>query len=319
MKKLLIYLVLSISTAYGNHPSNVKFVKTMLKERPILLNKLTKKAGLVDPYKKNYLHTIFDTLGGEHVVETMGEEFDYRELANSIKDFSNQKNQLNLYKELYSKLPKDYLRWRIVRTPRSLRGKDAKVIANSIYSLTKKHSKIKEYIDLPSANSCASECKHHPDGIFKNVSYPMKSLNTCVKNQRKAQYVEDLTNASKEVAQVWNIFNPDFSVSTAKLASLLKLPMVLSFPITPSLDKAPSNGYVQYLGSHEDNRGGHAAYVVAVVDNIDLPATAPKGPGGGYFVIKNSWGACWMDGGYIYLPITWVKAYAKSLTIVPSI
>jgi C1A family cysteine protease len=51
--------------------------------------------------------------------------------------------------------------------------------------------------------------------------------------------------------------------------------------------------------------------VVSFVSNQDLQAVmpnAPPGSGGGYFIVKNSWGSCFSDGGYIYLPWDYMKA-----------
>ncbi|RLA63841.1 MAG: hypothetical protein DRQ88_11945 [Epsilonproteobacteria bacterium] len=299
MKKLLVCLaLLTISSVAAN--SNIQYVNTMLKERPLLLNKLTKKASLVKRNGKNYLHTIFDNKGREKVVKTMGKEFVYAKLANSLEYFSHRKNQLNLYKLLYAKLPKKYLRSRLIRTPRSLERKDVTIITKAIFRLTRDIASISKLIRPYNAITTTAKenrCGPHPDGIIKNLNIPMSY------------------SYKKGHTQIWNIFNTDFSAAIAKLASTLKLPMKLSLPINPSFDKAPVNGYVQYLGSHEENRGGHTVLVLAVVENKNLPATAPRGPGGGYFVVKNSWGNCWKDAGHIYLPITWVKTYAHSLTV----
>lgn len=446
------------------HRENIQYVKKALGNNLQILERLTRKATDVRNNGKNYVHTIVDNKGVEQQVETMGEEFTYAELANTLKQFPNKNNMINLYNLLYSKLPKKYLSSARIKTPKDLENESPTVITATINSLVANTSIIGKYIttlDLPPSSrpkSCSAEigaanssstmgdqtgnsCSPHPDGIFNNVRYPMKWYATCVKNQGSrgtcvsfaatsavetayavntnkwynfseqnlynaakmkwypstygdglntsgimqdlvnrnykfgyefawdynpsysrvkndtnknytkscnnysgehcsdtnhqgkkvctkilwftyCGYVEQTAETSLEidgVAQIWNPLNTNASVETAKLASALKLPMVMSIPVTPSFDNAGVNGYASYLGNNETSRGGHAVAVLGVVENSKLPASAPAGAGGGYFIVKNSWGACWKDAGYIYLPISWVKAYAKSLTVVTSI
>ncbi len=115
----------------------------------------------------------------------------------------------------------------------------------------------------------------------------------------------------------------DFGVSTGvalgRLAAAVGVPLVMSFEVTPSFDNAGSNGVATYVGPFEGNRGGHAVAVLGQIDNSRLPEGIPAGAGGGYFIIKNSWGKCWKDGGYVYLPFRWVQNYAYSLRTVAGI
>ncbi len=455
-----------VRTEMSEHQKNVNYVNSVLGRNRGLLNRLTKRPTGVTRRGKNYLHRVRDNRGKVQMVETMGEEFVYSELANTLKSVNNKNNKLNLYNLAYSKLPKKYLTRRVgkLKTPKELEKADLNTITANLTTLvvdTRLIGNILGTLDLPPAGrpaSCNKEigyapssgtmgdqtgnkCNHHPDGIFNNVRYPMKWYATCVKNQgsrgtcvsfaavsavetayavnnnkwynlseqnlynaakmkwypstygdglNTAGIMQDLVNrnyrfgfeyawdynpsysrvkndANKTytsscngyngehcsntnhqgkkvctkilfwtfcgyteqtaetslnidgVAQIWDVNNTDASVNTAKLASNLKLPMVLSIPVTPSFDNAPVSGYANYVGANEGNRGGHAVAVLGVVENSQLPATAPQGAGGGYFIVKNSWGACWKDAGYIYLPIAWVKAYARSLTVVTSI
>jgi C1A family cysteine protease len=56
-----------------------------------------------------------------------------------------------------------------------------------------------------------------------------------------------------------------------------------------------------------------------MIDNTDLanvlPA-APAGQGGGYVIVKNSWGNCWGDGGFIYVPYQAMMDYAGVATVL---
>ena len=118
------------------------------------------------------------------------------------------------------------------------------------------------------------------------------------------------------VSQVWNPANPSLSTSLLALAVILKIPATIALPVTPSFDGAPATGFQSFLGAGEGNRGWHAVQVLGFVSNTSLPAAMPKGSGGGWFVIKNSWGACWKDAGYIYLSYDWVKTYVGSASLI---
>jgi hypothetical protein len=167
-------------------------------------------------------------------------------------------------------------------------------------------------------NSCTSYTGEH----CSNTNHQGQHVCSKFLGMTFCGFMESVTENAmgiKGVTQIWGMYSKDTSVAIAKLASALKIPMVIAIPVTPSFDNAPVTGYAQYVGANEENRGWHALAVLAVVENKDLPATAPQGAGGGYFVIKNSWGACFKDAGYIYLPIQWVKDYAGSLTLLTSI
>ena len=62
--------------------------------------------------------------------------------------------------------------------------------------------------------------------------------------------------------------------------------------------------------------GGHAVLVTGYVDNTKLPAGIAAGSGGGYLIIKNSWGTGSGDGGYFYVPYDYIKTYATGLTVI---
>jgi C1A family cysteine protease len=75
---------------------------------------------------------------------------------------------------------------------------------------------------------------------------------------------------------------------------------------------------MQYV-ANDTNRGGHGICAVGFIDNADLATllpAAPQGQGGGYFIVKNSWGNCWGDGGFIYVPYQAMIDYAAGAIAV---
>jgi hypothetical protein len=138
--------------------------------------------------------------------------------------------------------------------------------------------------------------------------------------------------------QLWKPEDPGFSLGVIFWAvGIFQKPVVLGFAVAPSFYPENANGYVVYHGPHcavttgsdgkpvchttpgcECDVGGHAVLVTGFIDNAHLPAGAPAGSGGGYLIIKNSWG-CSADGGYHYLPYDWVKAYGVNAVVLGDI
>ena len=137
---------------------------------------------------------------------------------------------------------------------------------------------------------------------------------------------------------LWDSSNPTFSLGSMLWGiAIFQKPVVYSFLVAPSWDQNV-NGYVTYRGPHcpvttgsdgrpvcngapgcECDRGGHAVLVTGWIDNTSLPAGAPAASGGGYLIMKNSWGNCFGDSGYAYVPYDWVKAYGLAAEVVGDI
>ena len=77
--------------------------------------------------------------------------------------------------------------------------------------------------------------------------------------------------------------------------------------------------------SSEEKGGGHVSLVTGYIDNENITAAMDVLPGeellngGGYFIVRNSWGGKWKDAGYIYVPYSWVKAFATSLITIKTV
>lgn len=130
-------------------------------------------------------------------------------------------------------------------------------------------------------------------------------------------------------AALWNSSNPSESLQNVEYAIYgNRTPVVMGIPVVESFDAVNKDGFVSYDSNRvkvcatdpaknacikkddcQCSRGGHAVLAVGIIYNGKLPETTPKGAGGGYMIVKNSWG-CVGDGGYYYLPLAWVMKFA---------
>ncbi len=62
-----------------------------------------------------------------------------------------------------------------------------------------------------------------------------------------------------------------------------------------------SSGHIAVPAAHAVALGGHAVLLAGFDD--------AAGGGAGHFIVRNSWGTSWGDGGYGYLPYAYVAAH----------
>ena len=120
-----------------------------------------------------------------------------------------------------------------------------------------------------------------------------------------AFYVEDAVEIGTDA----------LGLSIAKAVLDAQIPLVAAIDVPSSFRAPTADGYVTYVANQcPPPCGGHAVHVAGWVDNAALPAAAPRGSGGGYFVLKNSWGEGPGDCGYYYVPYDFLLNYGRSLT-----
>jgi C1A family cysteine protease len=129
--------------------------------------------------------------------------------------------------------------------------------------------------------------------------------------------------SSAGVTWTWYPNDKDRSVDYIFLALGFNNAVILGFNATNNFANT-TNGFISYTaGVEDDSLGGHAVHIVGYVSNDDIAAnpntaSAPPASGGGYFIIKNSWGAAYGDAGYSYMPVDYLKANATDVAVVSS-
>jgi len=125
--------------------------------------------------------------------------------------------------------------------------------------------------------------------------------------------------------EYWNYGDADTALELGIAALRMKMPMQVAFSVTGSFDSGGWNGGWSTWTStsrNEQSRGGHMVHVVGYISNEELHNTLPQatqGAGGGYFILKNSWGPCSGDAGYYYVPREYLKHFAWSFQALNAI
>ncbi len=142
--------------------------------------------------------------------------------------------------------------------------------------------------------------------------------------------------------ELWDAADPINGLRNVIIALLNQQPVMIALEVTNTFDRPDVNGFVRFrpnkpklcrevaidpnvpsvtgceqTGECECPKGGHAVLAVGYIPEAKLPAGLPDSTGG-FLIIKNSWG-CAGDGGYYYLPASWVRAFVKSARSVGAV
>lgn len=90
-------------------------------------------------------------------------------------------------------------------------------------------------------------------------------------------------------------------------------PVLLGFSLTRDFMNHDKSGYLVQRNTDRPHDGGHAMLIVGFIPKSQVPQTAPKPVGNGYYIVRNSWGKNWADCGYIYMDAAYVQSQMTSL------
>lgn len=87
-------------------------------------------------------------------------------------------------------------------------------------------------------------------------------------------------------------------------------PAMFGFTVYNSVEQAETDGRIPFPSKRERIEGGHAVAAVGYDDKIEIVNRSGGSNGAvktkGALLIRNSWGACWGEGGYGWLPYDYV-------------
>jgi Papain family cysteine protease len=162
----------------------------------------------------------------------------------------------------------------------------------------------------------------HQSGFFCFGKGPWRFCGYAVPEKNPNNQGYRIGSSLYSLGEFWDPTDTAFSIAAMRFYLASGRPVIFGHPVTTAWDCAEINssscpagrvdGYMPYI-ANDTNHGGHGICAVGFIDNADLAsvlATAPPGQGGGYFIVKNSWGNCWGDGGFLYLPYQAMTDYA---------
>jgi C1A family cysteine protease len=142
--------------------------------------------------------------------------------------------------------------------------------------------------------------------------------------------------AASRVRQLWSN-GETFNLNQYRDLLSSGVSLIATFPVYEGFNKsaskaAPETGIVSDYGKQkiykfvnglwitdvlvDGDYGSHAVQIIGFLSNEELsfPGSPVNAGGGGYFIIRNSWG-CAGDGGYYYVPADYVSSLFTSLSV----
>ncbi len=101
--------------------------------------------------------------------------------------------------------------------------------------------------------------------------------------------------------------DPNLLISKIKVLIAFGFPSMFGFTVYSSISQARRSGEIPFPCPRERIIGGHAVVAVGYDDGKKIKNTNCGAETKGAFLIRNSWGTGWGDGGYGWIPYEYVR------------
>jgi hypothetical protein len=178
----------------------------------------------------------------------------------------------------------------------------------------------------------SNDCINY-DGPCSYTYHQMPLKFTVVGNQTKMSIVSPIDNKSggeRYFLQNYSYIPADdrtAMLNQIKAELSLGRPVGIGYGVSNCISQAGQSDrpfvHTQATDCSLDPGGAHANVAVGWVTDDELEALygreAPPRDGGGYLILRNSWGCTWGDRGYVYVSFQWAKNYLGGGRVFESI
>jgi C1A family cysteine protease len=176
------------------------------------------------------------------------------------------------------------------------------------------------------ATPFASSCNSYT-GSCSNTTHQSSILCTKVNGANYCYYEKIVSppnaawlQTNSQVNNFWSRGGSGIPVNTLRSVLANGYTVIGAFDVYSGFMSPGASGFITNT-STASYQGGHAIAIIGYISNETLrqPAGLPNAPaaaGGGYLIIKNSWGCGYGDGGYVYYPIAFANQTFRSLSFI---
>ena len=161
-------------------------------------------------------------------------------------------------------------------------------------------------------NGTCSNTAHQGNAVCTTIPIGGVNLPFCATQSEQYNGAGTLPSSSRTV---WASGQP-FLLSTYRALLAQGHTLMASLPIYQGFTSIGANGLLTDRARAAFS-GNHAVQIIGFIGSDQLTVTDPPNvPGGGYFIVKNSWGCTFGDGGYAYIDAQYVQDVFYKLSVL---